>query len=313
MKISRIEGVDVNYFDYLQNYFTLDLHKCESSIARTVISTRLRECYRFGIDFLEVVHGQPKSAFSLVDALHDVLRDKSHHTMLAGCIPLNQVGWMQEYEDTHVATRLLLRKNPRTEPQNNGMIFSGFRLKYAKAEEPQYVPFEREPPEDGYSLSYLNQVIFDSSSGCNAVLQSALAELSREIPTTQAKTWEGVPVTCFQVYRPVFRRLISVLQRPLSMQQDASRIVGCPEEFCVQAASSVFHARRDHYVFFSIRDTVGEPKAVGFTGIGLDSLRDLWQQRCNRGLECRRLAKQRFKIEMLEMFDNLPMCFDLAV
>ena len=46
MKIQRIEGIDINHFDYRQNYFTVDLHGCESAVARQVMGSRLTECYR---------------------------------------------------------------------------------------------------------------------------------------------------------------------------------------------------------------------------------------------------------------------------
>lgn len=309
MKDFRIEGTTINHFDYLQNYLTIDLHNCESAVALRVIRSRLQECYNFGIKVLEVVHGHPKSKFSLVDALRHVLREQDAREVLIGCIPLNELGYMSG--GNHTATRLLLKDNPKPAPQDNRMSFSGFCLKYSFDEEdiPRYAPFIAETPEYGYSFNLLAQTIFNYglavpngvSSQHSAALESALAAISAEIPSSQATAPEGFTVTYFQVSRPVFKKLISMLKQPLSMQEEAARVVGCPEELCMYASTLLWNCVPVRYplgvFYFSVRDEVGEPSEMGFTKLGLEYLRSLWKQSQKRGLQYPPLAKQRFKSE----------------
>jgi hypothetical protein len=262
-----------------------------------------------------------------VDVIRHILRDREYRDILIGCIPLDQIGWMcdeiglppEGYYD-HVATRFILKSNANPESQDSRMSFSAFRLKYEQREIPEYAPFAAERPEDGYSHRYLGQIIFSDELHClnltsqrySCALQSALATLSSEIPSSCEASYEGKAVTCFQVSRSAFRKLVSVLQEPLSMQEEASRLVGCPEEFCKHAFNLFYgqsHEFPVHYQFsFSVRDEIGEPNAIGFTETGLVALRDLWKHDQKKGLQYPRLAKQRFQSEPL-MFIEERMCF----
>ena len=65
-------------YDPIRNVFRLDLHGVETSEARRAIRERLKECFRLGIDEIEIIFGTPdRYRGSIAEALHLIAVESS--------------------------------------------------------------------------------------------------------------------------------------------------------------------------------------------------------------------------------------------
>lgn len=104
------------HFDEKNNRFWIDLHKCATGEAENNISSRINECYQYGINEIEVIYGTPDQYEGSIQEMIDEIADKN---------PI--VDTISEF---HAGCVLIFKKNPNPEPQDEYMRFSPMSAKY---------------------------------------------------------------------------------------------------------------------------------------------------------------------------------------
>ena len=132
-----------NFYHQWFDYFRIDVHGHSISTAQTAVKTRVEECYRYGIPFLEVVHGSGQKARERGQArrsLAHVIGQEFAHPYVVKKISLDY--GLYDVGRNPTATRLCLKLNPKPLARNNNVTFRDFVADYSYI--PKFSPI-REP------------------------------------------------------------------------------------------------------------------------------------------------------------------------
>jgi hypothetical protein len=115
-------------FDPDNNAFELDLHGCSMEEGRIATGTRVRECFRYGIEELRIIYGSPDRAEgTLRQAAQEAIREARN--CVAACSFRDSCGmFAAEKESTEM--RIKLAPNPHPQAQDGKMVFVAFTSRY---------------------------------------------------------------------------------------------------------------------------------------------------------------------------------------
>jgi hypothetical protein len=100
------------------NGFWIDLHKCSIMEAVGILNSRIDECFKYGISYLEVIYGTPdRYQGSIQQAVDEIKKENA---------------LIDHADDIHAGVRIKIKDNPHPEPQDENMHFSNFEANYAR-------------------------------------------------------------------------------------------------------------------------------------------------------------------------------------
>ncbi len=113
------------------DYYRVDVHGCSLDTAVRIVRERTDDCYRYGIPFLEVVHGSgDKANQQRRKSIGEVLREELSHPAISKKLPLSEYGYQHLWDGRSTALRLCLSSNPDPEPRSADVVFKGFNPEY---------------------------------------------------------------------------------------------------------------------------------------------------------------------------------------
>jgi len=116
------------YYNASENKFWIDLHKCATIEAASILEIRIKECFKYGVDEIEVIYGTPDIyEGSIEQATKEITKNDEK---------------VASTTEIHAGIVIKISKNPIPMPQDTSMSFAGFTAKYQS--EYKYEPFERE-------------------------------------------------------------------------------------------------------------------------------------------------------------------------
>jgi len=116
------------YFHADRNRFWIDLHKCATYEAVSIIEKRIDECFNYGVTKMEIIYGTPDNyEGSIQQAVSDIAEKNEK---------------VETQSEFHAGTNFIITQNPNPMPQDDSMSFSGFSASYENYHKAH--PFERE-------------------------------------------------------------------------------------------------------------------------------------------------------------------------
>jgi hypothetical protein len=98
------------------NRFWIDLHKCATFEAVETVTARIKECYKYGIENLEIIYGTPDVyKGSIQEAANEIVKNNSY---------------IYEADEFPAGINIKIKKNPDASLQDENMCFSGFAGSY---------------------------------------------------------------------------------------------------------------------------------------------------------------------------------------
>lgn len=126
------------YFNRRNNAFELDLHGCSIEEGRGVSVARIHECFRYGIEELQIIYGS-------ADRVEGTLRQAVEQAMgeafpfVANASYRDSYGMFASREGS-TEVRITIAPNPHPQAIDERMVFSGFGSHYDK-EIPYHEPY----------------------------------------------------------------------------------------------------------------------------------------------------------------------------
>jgi len=115
------------------DYFRIDVHGCTVNTALKVVTRHVEDCYRYGIPFLEIVHGSgDKATEQRRKGIAEIIQNEFYHAQVAKKIPLSEYGYRYLISEQPRATRLRLKRNPSPLARQESVVFKGFTPEYAQ-------------------------------------------------------------------------------------------------------------------------------------------------------------------------------------
>jgi len=149
------------------NRFWIDLHKCATYEAVMIIETRIAECYKYGIDEIEVIYGTPDQyEGSIQQAMKELAKTNK------------KVDGDSEF---HAGTKIKLVNNPNPHFQDDKMSFAGFSASYESHF--KYHQFERDyyPCRNEFSTIEMSETLGCSVEYVRDVLYSLPSDSAESI------------------------------------------------------------------------------------------------------------------------------------
>jgi len=116
------------FYDRSESTFELDMHGCSMLEGHALAASRIRECYRYGIEELRIIYGSPERATgTLRQAVQEAILETTR--CVASSSFRDSYGM---FADPEVSTevRIKLASNPHPLPQDARMVFSAFTSHY---------------------------------------------------------------------------------------------------------------------------------------------------------------------------------------
>jgi hypothetical protein len=154
------------YFYAKENKFWIDLHECATYEAESILEMRIKECFSYGVQELEVIYGTPDVyEGSLEQAVKEIIKNNEK---------------IDSVNEIHAGIIIRIAKNPVSMSQNESMLFSGFSPSYKSRY--KFEPYEMDyhPCRKEYSTGDISNIL-----GCTV---DYVRSIISKLPDNQAES-----------------------------------------------------------------------------------------------------------------------------
>jgi hypothetical protein len=249
-------GAPNQFYHQWLDYHRIDVHGCSVGTAIKVIGARIEDCYRFGIPFLEIVHGSSDTARKQGrKSIGEIIQAENVHPLIVKKIPLDQYGSRHCGNERSTATRFCLKNNPSPLERNESVLFSRFspeflqtkswrpRLGWQTFGTADFFPFKPAL----INVAYVCEALFGLplspvGAGSGSIDTNLFEEVNRAVMTVVPETViDNHPLAEFSLRANQFEAVRVYLLRGFLLSTHIAETVGCdPEfvEFCAQFGHS---------------------------------------------------------------------------
>lgn len=253
-------AAQIQFYHQWLDYLRIDVHGCSAKTALKVVTSRLEECYTYGIPFLEVVHGSSdKAAAQGQTSIGEMLLKHFHHERVVKRIPLSHYSSESPSEYRTTATRFKLKANPRPLKRLESVVFKGFVPEHNVTS--PYIPpvgwqvmgtsdFQPFRPVK-VTLSYVHEALFGCplspfNRGGLRVEQETYEEIRNAVVNVTGNDAINVPGCEFALTPDEFHAVKARLMRGFRAVLEIAEVAGCEAnfiDFCSQFAYSATGCR----------------------------------------------------------------------
>lgn len=191
--------------------------------ARQVVTCRIGECYRYGVNTLDVVYGTPDAIEGSIEQAVDEL--------------INANDLVERAFPIHAGIHISIKSNPAAEPQNSDMVFTAFRGSYESAF-PE-LPHHR----DYYPLrTWYNTTAVAKACECDEnYVRKIVKELGDEftVLVSERDDYTGRDVTRWQITAAGRERVMARWQQDRRLLEAELRKLGAKEDETVAILQGV--------------------------------------------------------------------------